>query len=135
MLGHGHNDYEKDWEKYEQERRNRIGIMRKLLLFVPFLLLGCGKPLDSGVVVGHEYDDEDTYSYQTNNCVSYDSNGMCSISVPIWHTETDPERYFLVIKGRAEGETKDRREKVQVTKLEYDECRLGETWPGCEHPG
>jgi hypothetical protein len=84
-----------------------------------FSLVACSSGPDTGTVIGKKT--EAPYTYYTNECVSYKSNGQCSFSVPIAHDV--PRAYYLKL------EDGDETGWHEVTSDEYGKYKSGDTYP------
>lgn len=101
--------------------------MRKIAaaLLALAVLAGCdwGNHLETGTIVGKEYDDPDTYV--SNYCASFDyKTGACNLWLPM--LVTNPARYLLKIHGEWNG--KFRTETWNVDPATYDRARVGWLW-------
>lgn len=92
--------------------------MIKKTLFVLFIvsLIGCYK-LNSGIVIHKEFVAEHSQSYYT-----YIYTGKTSIPVP--HTRTVPDSWYITIEGAIKGKT--RTKTFAVSKDEYKSMNIGE---------
>lgn len=93
------------------------------------LLAGCGPSLESGTVIGHEYDDADSWTQMS--CAGYNQQGFCTVHVPIQHHS--PERWLLKIEEEVNGETV--RDTLSVPREHWETCREGRRYPDCTQPG
>lgn len=103
------------------EQRESYWTLLKYVIWIILALLmmtGC-ETYDGpevGRVVGHEYDDPDTYT--TMQCYSYSSQGTCTLQMPVTHEEGP--HWYLVLEG--EG----RRDSWEVPEITYNEVREGQ---------
>lgn len=88
------------------------------------LLVACAPSVDSGTVVDKNY--YESYTTTRFQCYSYNSNGFCTVNVPV--TDYHPERFELVIEGYAEGEDELRQSSHSVRESIYDSVNIGDTW-------
>ncbi len=94
--------------------------MKRLGLVAVGLLLaaGCSAP-ESGTVIGKNYSPASTWiDYQ---CMTYNTNGMCTLRMPVTHT--NPESWCLVLRH---GEDEGCRAVDQIT---YHNYRIGQEYP------
>lgn len=56
----------------------KIGV----LVAAAFILVGCS-PINSGYITDKKH--HEAYNYMTQQCASFNSKGICSVWVPIWH--------------------------------------------------
>lgn len=80
------------------------------------LLTGCGTTLTHGYVVDKQY--TEAYQWMELMCFAYDSNGVCTTQLPVWHHE--PASWELCVE----------RDAVQdwwsVSQETYDHIQVGD---------
>jgi hypothetical protein len=104
------------------KRQGRIALAVLTLGFSMFLG-ACAAP-ESGVVYGRYH--YPTYQWVQMVCASYNAKGLCVVQVPV--VQTDPERWSL---GLRNGDDEGQR---TVTVREYENCQVGDNYPGCVNP-
>jgi hypothetical protein len=87
------------------------------VLALSALLTACGG-VSEGRVEGKTYYPES--GYYTSICASYNQQGACTVSVPMWNVI--PECWGLELYNAGETGT------VCVDKETYDRVKLGERW-------
>ena len=80
------------------------------------LLVGCSS-IDAGVITAKKY--SPAYEYYTQQCYSYDKNGMCTVSMPV--KQTIPESFKFDIRND-NGDTG----WVYVHSSEYEKFNVGD---------
>ena len=90
------------------------------LIAAPLLLAGCSAP-ERGQVMARHY--EAPYTWIQMQCAGYNSKGICTAYIPIFHNE--PERWILTLRdGDDEGDR-------AVGKAAYPNCEIGSVYPDC----
>lgn len=91
--------------------------MRKILLLLALLLIGCEPPLMSGFIHSKEW-------VPAHDEVKNDIIQIGDIIIPVSNTIHVPDRYYITIRREEEnGELRHR--SIEVPKDQYEELKLG----------
>lgn len=99
------------------DKKKRWGLTLFLVSIVSFVLTACG--ISSGEVVSKHH--EDAYYYTQMICSGYNTQGSCTVWVPI--TNHVDEKWIFTLEND-EGKRGD----VSVPKSDYDKVPLGTTY-------
>lgn len=101
-----------------------------LIVLAIFLLSGCGGP-EEGRVVDRDFRRAYTDGWWSHDCYSYDNNGQCNLSVPVYHEDYHPDRWRLKLRncGGPDGEGECKTGWVTVTQHTFDKTRDGSWYP------
>lgn len=99
-----------------------------LIIIIGFslVLIGCSTEykLHRGLVVAKNYEPSEVYT--TYVCVSFDSRGLCNVSVPV--TQEDPERFYLVLTDCEVWHDGCFHEAHQVDAWTWGDTQVGDRW-------
>lgn len=86
-------------------------------------LAGCSAISEGTITDKHFRAAYDT-TYYMNQCMSYRSDGSCSVSIPVPHTAHHPDRWTLDLRaGEKDG-------WVEVSQATYDMYKIGDYYGG-----
>lgn len=108
------------YRRYRRTKRQGRIALAILTLGFSLLLVACATP-ETGVVYGRYHYPQSQWVQMV--CGAYRANGMCQVQVPV--IQTSPERWSL---GLRNGEDEGQRD---VTVREYENCQVGDRYPGC----
>lgn len=102
----------------------RSGIAFSGAALAALAFTACGPATDRGEVIAKNH--ADAYTYYQNQCYSYNSQGMCTMSVPT--PVTVPEKWEVRVQDDNGTEA-----WLRVSSSEYETIDLGEYYQAAEN--